>query len=399
MKPRSRATLAAALFLAGATAALAQKTETRAFRGAFPVGEGTLRLANLAGRIELVRGQGDQVIVETTVHAAGRNADETRALLQAMKWEKGRDKKGREEWSLTYPVDEYRAFHYPRPDGDGQDDVPDFLAGLVGGGSSSTWYRGEKVRVYSRKHASAPTLWADLRIAMPARTDLAVKNMVGAVDGGNLEGKLLVDTGSGDVKIASFAGGLTVDTGSGDVKIGSVKGETSVDTGSGDVTLARLVGNGSVDTGSGDVRVERVSAGKLAIDTGSGDVTVRDGAAVKLVADTGSGGIEVIGVDVEELAADTGSGDVTVATSLAKARRVMIDTGSGDISIRGGEDASFDIASDQGSGDLVVGYADAVLRKDGKKVVGARRGDGHTEIRVATGSGDCSIQPHQQQQP
>ena len=40
-----------------------------------------------------------------------------------------------------------------------------------------------------------------------------------------------------------------------------------------------------------------------------------------------------------------------------------------------------------------VGYADASLRKDGRRVVGARRGDGRTQIHIETGSGDCSIKP------
>jgi hypothetical protein len=42
----------------------------------------------------------------------------------------------------------------------------------------------------------------------------------------------------------------------------------------------------------------------------------------------------------------------------------------------------------------VVGYADAVLRKDGRKVVGAKRGDGRTQIHCETGSGDCEIRPN-----
>lgn len=41
----------------------------------------------------------------------------------------------------------------------------------------------------------------------------------------------------------------------------------------------------------------------------------------------------------------------------------------------------------------MVNYADAKLRREGKKVVGARRGDGKTVIRVETGSGDCVISP------
>jgi len=66
------------------------------------------------------------------------------------------------------------------------------------------------------------------------------------------------------------------------------------------------------------------------------------------------------------------------------------------VKILAGPEASFDIESDQGSGDLQVGYGDATLRKSGKKVVGARRGDGKTLIRVETGSGDCVIRPRGQ---
>jgi hypothetical protein len=62
--------------------------------------------------------------------------------------------------------------------------------------------------------------------------------------------------------------------------------------------------------------------------------------------------------------------------------------------IRGGADAAFDVRADQGSGDLVIGYTDVVLRKDGRKVIGAKRGDGRTVIVCETGSGDCEIKPN-----
>ncbi len=109
--------------------------------------------------------------------------------------------------------------------------------------------------------------------------------------------------------------------------------------------------------------------------------------------DTGPGGCKVLSVELEDLTAETGSGNVTVQGSLARTRRLSAETGSGDIDIKAGADASFNVVSDQGSGDLSVRYADAVLRKSGHKVVGAKRGNGHTEIHVETGSGDCTIRP------
>jgi hypothetical protein len=377
-----------------AAVASAAPVKTRAFRQTFPARQGEMRLGNLAGRVELVRAPGNQVIVETVVHAAGESDRETQKLLDGMKWVRSTDNKGREEIVLSYPVDDYRGFAYPRPGQDDGDELPGWLSWLESAGSqTSTVYRGERVKIYGKERSSVPVLYADLKIAIPAGSQLAVRNVVGAVRGGQLEGNLEVKTGSGDIQIVSHAGQILLDTGSGDVTIGSVTGETRIDTGSGDVVVRKLIGNGLVDTGSGNVTVENVSAGKLSVDTGSGDVVVKNGTISHVLADTGSGSVQVVGIELEELDADTGSGDVVVRSSLAQAKRVKAETGSGDVTIYGGPGASFDIESSQGSGELLVRYDDATLRKDGRKVVGARRGDGQTVIRVETGSGDCVITP------
>jgi DUF4097 and DUF4098 domain-containing protein YvlB len=391
-RPARAALWILALTLGAAVAAAAAPVQTRAFRQTFPARQGEMRLANLAGRVELVRAPGDQVIVETVIHAAGESESETRKLLDGMKWVKGSDGKGHEEIVLTYPVDDYRGFAYPRT-GQDEDDLPEWLSWLESSGHTSTVYRGERVRIYGKPRASVPVLYANLKISMPAGSDLVVRNIVGAVRGGQLEGKLFVKTGSGDIEIVAHAGRLTLDTGSGDVTVGAATGETRIDTGSGDVVVRKLVGNGLVDTGSGDVTVENVSAGKLSVDTGSGDVMVKNGTVSHVLADTGSGSVRVVGVELEELDAGTGSGDVEVRSSLAQAKRLKAETGSGDVTIHGGPQASFDIESSHGSGELVVRYGDAQIRKDGRKVVGARRGNGQTVIRVETGSGNCVITP------
>lgn len=395
-RTRRSARMAAWVFsmFAVAAVAAAEPVETRAFRQTFPEQQGELRLGNLAGRVELVRAPGNQVIVETTVHAAGESASETRKLLDGMKWVRSKDGKGHPEIALSYPVDDYRGFAYPRS-GQNESELPEWLSWLEGAGHTSTIYRGERVRIYGSSRASVPVLYANLKIFLPAGSHVVVRNVVGAVRGGQLEGTLHVKTGSGDIQIASHAGRLTLDTGSGDVTVGAATGETRIDTGSGDVVIRKMVGNGVVDTGSGDVTVENVSAGKLSVDTGSGDVVVKNGMVSHVLADTGSGSVQVLGVELEELDADTGSGDVVLRSSLAQAKRVTAGTGSGDVSIYGGPEASFDIESSQGSGELLVRYGDAELRRSGKKVVGARRGNGRTVIRVETGSGDCVISPRE----
>lgn len=397
MTPMTRWPVRAAtclLITLGAVVPADAEEKTRAFRHTFPAQQGELRIANLAGRLELVRAPGNQVIVEATVHAEGDSESETRELLDGMKWVRGKDSKGREEFTLSYPVDDYRGFAYPRP---GQDDLelPGFLSWIDDQSHASIVYRGERIRIYGKPRSSVPVLYANLKIALPAGGHVAVRNVIGNVRGGQVDGRLLVDTGSGNIEIVSHTGQLTVDTGSGDVVIGSATGETRIDTGSGDVVVRKLVGNGVVDTGSGDVTVENVSAGKLTVDTGSGDVLVKNGVASHVLAETGSGNVEVLGVELEELEAATGSGDVTLRSSLANARRVSAETSSGDVTIHAGPGAAFDVESSHGSGELLVRYEDAQLRREGKKVVGARRGNGQTTIRVETGSGDCVITPRE----
>jgi hypothetical protein len=394
MKPETRfpalalgLTLAAAL---GGTAALFAQEQVRSFQQPFPA-NAEVRIANLAGRVEIVKGQGPNVVVDATAHAEFGGAAESQRQLQSLRWVKGRDKKGREEWELSYPVEKYRSYSYPeaRHEDSG---LPSFLSFLGNVGNTTTTYRGERVKIYHHK-GSAPTLYADLRITVPAGSSLALRNAIGKVRGGDLEGALAIDTGSGDVEIASQSGQLGIDTGSGDVVVGSARGETAIATGSGDVVVRRFVGNGSIDTGSGSVTVQKVSAGKLTIDTGSGNVTLQDGEAGRVIAKTGSGGVKVLAVELEDLTAETGSGNVTVQSSLARTKRLSAETGSGDVDIKAGANASFNVVSDQGSGDLNVRYADAVLRKQGRKVVGARRGDGRTAIHIETGSGDATIRP------
>lgn len=392
---RRRLLAGAAVALAvGAAAAgsLAAEPLVRSFRQSFPMGASAqpLRLANLAGQVELVPGSGNQVVVEATVHAEASGAGETQRLLQEMQWVHAQDSKGRDEWALAYPVDRYRSFFYPQ-----QHDRSESVFWSLFDSSTSTNFRGERVRVHTGRSSSAPILYADLRIAVPQVSVLALRNLVGKVHGGVLEGNLSLDTSNGDIRIESFAGQLRLDTGSGDVVLGVSRGETEIDTGSGDVVVHELVGNAHIDTGSGDVSIYKVAVGKLALRTGSGDVKVRDGAAGQLVAETGSGTVEVHGVEPEELSAETGSGDVQVTSSLDHTRRLTARTGSGDVTVMAGPEASFDVTAEQGSGELRVDYHDAVLRRahHGEKVVGARRGDGRTTILISTHSGDCVIEP------
>jgi hypothetical protein len=381
----SRLLLAAVLIspaLAGVAVA-ADSTSTRSLKQSFPAGS-EVRLANLAGTVSIVAGKGSQVQVEATIHARGDSDGETQKLLQGMSWVEARDKKGRSEMALSYPVDDYDTFAYPDERNS---------SWWEGNSRTQVHYLGERVNIVSSTRR-APVLYADLRIELPAAVRFAVRLGAGSVDSGKTSGGLEIDTGSGDVTVDVHDGKLLVDTGSGNVEVGEAREDVTIDTGSGDVRVMRMAGRGLVDTGSGNVEVDQFQGTALSIDTGSGDVRVGDGSTGTLDVDTGSGDIRVEGLEMEVFHGDTGSGDVVVKTALIKTRDMLVDTGSGSVKILGGADASFDLEAEQGSGELVVGYSDAQYKvRRGREVYGATRGDRRTKIRVDTGSGDCVLQP------
>ena len=358
---RSSALAATALCLALAAPALAAPA-TRTVEHTIPA-DGKVRIANLAGTVDLLPAGGGPIKVVAVVHAEGDSASETRQLIEAMRWVQERDG----TWNLAYPVDDYDAFTY-------LDDRHSF------GGSSSTRFRGERVRVLGRPRlgfgGDAPVLFADITVHVPRGARLEVANAVGPARGEDLVvTELKVDTGSGNVKLARVQGRLVADTGSGDVELSQVTGDTVA------------------DTGSGTVRIDGIEGGRLKADTGSGDIQISNGTVRELVADTGSGDIEIEEVRFETFSGDTGSGDVTVRGGLAGATDILVDTGSGEVRLLGGDGFEFDLVADTGSGEVEVGYADAELRRSRREIIGAVRGSGRTRVVVGTGSGDVVVAP------
>ncbi|MEM1055072.1 MAG: DUF4097 family beta strand repeat-containing protein [Bacteroidota bacterium] len=159
-----------------------------------------------------------------------------------------------------------------------------------------------------------------------------------------------LDTGSGDIRMASINGDARIDTGSGDVSLENVSGETIlIDTGSGDVEANRLRGDVRIDTGSGDVEIGTVENGTVSVDTGSGDVDL-----------------------------------ALIATG-----RAVFDTGSGSVTLRLDDRDGFDVDLDGGSV-RIDGDLDFAGRQERREARG-RLGDGGASIRVGSGSGTIRL--------
>lgn len=371
LKPHSihLGAVALAAFAFAAAAPLLADEATRQIDRTFAAGPTKLSLLNIAGDVTVTRSAGSDIRVQATVHGEANSQAEAERLAGLITLDVD-ESAGRVAVKTKYPLDQYRKYSYPRPGGG--EKLLWFLEWLDLGGSSAE-YDGVKVRVVSGRSSSAPALWADFRIEVPANVAVTVDEIVGELRATGVEGDVRLDIGSGLIETRDGRGALDLDTGSGDVLVLSQQGAIKVDTGSGDVRLEQVDGERvSVDTGSGDVRLVSVRAA-VSVDTGSGEVIAESlVAGASLNADTGSGDIRLAGdlSAVTDLDLSTGSGDVTVNALAAPQVRLAISTGSGDITV-----------------DLPDTRVTRNDRNDVRVEIGTAAGNG----RISTGSGDVRV--------
>ncbi len=308
---------------------------------------------NLAGKVDVVRGSGSDVVVRLT----RGGSDGSR--LEVRTGEIG----GRQTLRVIYPDDQV------------------VYSGMGRGSSSSLRVRddgtfsdrdgggGHRVRI--RGSGSGLEAWADLTVEVPDGRDFALYVAVGAPDVRGVKGTLRIETGSGSVAATDVGGSLTVDTGSGSVRVTGMDGILAVNTGSGGVELHDVSGERvEIDTGSGGVRGSGVRAEQLRVDTGSGGIRLEQVSVPDIYLDTGSGSVEAeLLVDVTRLDVDTGSGSVTIHAPKDLGAEVDIETGSGGI------DVDFPVQVRKVRRDLLTGTI----------------GDGNGRIRIDTGSGGVHL--------
>lgn len=326
-------------------------SESVAGQESYSVGGDVVAVYNLAGEIEVVRGTGNDVVVEVT--RGGPDADQLDVAIGEVR--------GHQALRVLYPDD--NVIYDERGRGSTTVRVRDDGT-FYGGGRG-----GDKVRVADRGRGLEAH--ADLRIMVPAGTEIRVYLAVGASQVHGLESDVTLDTGSGNVEVRDIVGTVNVDTGSGSVEIIGVEGSVYADTGSGSVEVEDVVGRHFVaDTGSGSVTAIRVTVEEASVDTGSGRIRLEDLSAPEVVCDTGSGSVLVALLsDVDRLRVDTGSGSVTLRIPSDFGAELELDTGSGGIDLE------------------VPAEASQVRRNYFRGVIGDGRGD----VTVDTGSGGISI--------
>jgi hypothetical protein len=308
---------------------------------------------NLAGDVEVVPGQGSEVVV--TVTRGGSDASELDVEMHEVD--------GYEALVVRYPSDEVVYDRGRRGNSSTTIRVRD--DGTWGGAMRG----GDEVRV--RTSGRGLEAHADLRIEVPEGRDIRVFLAVGETMARGLRGDVGLDSGSGRIDVEDIVGDLSVDTGSGSVSVAGVEGEVTI------------------HTGSGSVEVEGVRGAVLTVDTGSGTVDATGIEAEMVEVDTGSGSVEMAQITASSIVVDTGSGAVDLHV-LSAVDRIVIDTGSGGVTLRLPDGIDAEMEADSGNGGIDVDVPIQVVSQRRNYLRGVM-GDGRGRIEIETGSGRIRI--------
>lgn len=217
---------------------------TRTITRAFPVTEKDgLRLQNLAGRVELVPGNGPAVKIVANVRVGDLAPTEVRRVVESIGWVEVPTKAAGSRWGLSFPTNDYPTVRYPV---DGETKVD----------SDVVRYLGHNVRIAKRAGNSIPSVEFDLRISVPPGVPVSVENVVGPIDGRSVASPMKLLTRHGAIKLGDVRDRIDATSDFGDLLVSGINADAILVTGSGAIDLADIKrGHVTLTTRSGDCRI------------------------------------------------------------------------------------------------------------------------------------------------
>ena len=133
----------------------------------------------------------------------------------------------------------------------------------------------------------------DLDVRMPAQLALVIDDGSGLVKVSDVAGAVRIDDGSGAIEIAN-SGDVDIDDGSGSISLENT-GAVKIDDGSGSITIVAAAGDVYVEDGSGPIDIRQVR-GSVTVDDGSGDIEIDDVEHDLVIEEEGSGSLHYANV-------------------------------------------------------------------------------------------------------
>lgn len=285
-------------------------------------------ISNLAGTLNVERGDGDRVIVEVT--RGGADAAKLQMRTGSVN--------GRAALRVYYPEDRivYPAMRDGQHVSFSQND-------------DDTFDDDGSRRIEIRSSGDGLEAHADIRVLVPTGSTVFVRQGVGESTIENVDGTLDVRVAASPLRAWHVHGTVQLSAGSGGVEVNDVSGDR--------LTLA---------AGSGAIRGRDIDVRALKASVGSGGVRLNAVKTANLRLDAGSGGSEVELLSApDDVNISTGSGGITLRLPASTSARVDVSAGSG------GVDTDFPVTVSQ-------------LQRRG---LHGTIGDGKGSIRVEAGSG------------
>jgi hypothetical protein len=143
----------------------------------------------------------------------------------------------------------------------------------------------------------------------------------------NISGKVIANTGGGDISLDQIGGAISASSGGGNIEIGKTGADVKAETGGGSIHIDSAGGQiaaGKImwlQTGGGHIQVAKCE-GKIEAESGGGGIELNDVLGPAEI-ETGGGGIKV-GPVIGGIRAETGSGPIVA--SLARGSIAFTDS-------------------------------------------------------------------------
>jgi DUF4097 and DUF4098 domain-containing protein YvlB len=166
----------------------------------------------------------------------------------------------------------------------------------------------------------------------------------GAIEVGNVGGDVDIETGGGNIKVNSVKGDLKLSTGGGSVTVSSGMRDAVLETGAGSIRLERCGGHVKATTGGGSIDLGEIG-GPVEMESGAGSIRLGS-AKGRVDAQTGGGSIQLDGAS--SVRAETGAGGIIVKLLSPGDLRdgSMLETSAGDITVYLANDLKITVRAD-----------------------------------------------------
>lgn len=254
---------------------------------------------------------------------------------------------------------------------------------------------------YLKSTRKSPSLWerlfgtdqesfggVDYSISLPRNCRLELESSPGDVMVEGINGELYINASYGQVRLNSIAGNIDIEkTGTGEISLKDIDGDISVSASSCDVNLEDLDGSADIRLTSGDVRGSAL-IGSLIISQSSGEITLKQVMGdLRLRSNSGmvdiqqdSGAVDIV----------TQAGDVTVNTVLKTYKDISVRTTAGRILLTVPQKSSGLLRLETGEGEIRTDLKLTVRSVTRNRLVGEFGADG-PKISLITASGHIEV--------